>query len=147
MTLSCGLGSEILQERHAAVADITKEIVNHTEQRYLREEFVLIGTKLDPRWKHSDKVEELISRRKRSTKYLRVYAFSSSPPMKVGGGSHTTVCDASRMSSRRRCRRSLRSLELRNCQTSDPPVLVPLHEKETLVKLLHNKLEACNHEQ
>jgi hypothetical protein len=44
-----------------AIADVVKEIKDHTEINYLKNEFILIGNKIDPKWTHAKALQELIS--------------------------------------------------------------------------------------
>jgi hypothetical protein len=128
---------------NTAVADITKEIVDHTEQRYLRDEFVLIGTKLDPRWKHCDKVKELINRRKSLDEVFARICIPALVTYESGCvASHTKVCTEFKDE----LKAEMAEIAAKFGAAKLPDIrihlfLVPLHEKETLVKLLHSKLE------
>ena len=44
-----------------AIRDVVKELKEHTERDYLRDEFLLIKNKLDENWPHFDKMHELLS--------------------------------------------------------------------------------------
>lgn len=127
----------------AAVADITKEIVAHTERDYLRQEFILIGGKLDSRWKHCDKVRDLISQRKSLDDVftrLCIPALITYESACVASNSRLTE------QFREALKAELRSIAANFGKATLPDLrihlfLVPLHEKEVLVKLLHEKLE------
>lgn len=45
----------------SAIRDVVKELDEHMERDYLRDEFVLIGGKIDPRWKHAEELKKLLS--------------------------------------------------------------------------------------
>jgi len=127
----------------AAIADVTSEIRGHTEQNYLRNEFILIGTKLDPRWKHAAKVRELIGGRKSLD---AVFARLCLPVLLTYESdcvaSHTTVCDAFK----NQLKEEMAEIVKRFAAEPLPDIrihlfLVPLHDKQTLVGMLHQKLE------
>lgn len=44
-----------------AIIDVVKELKEHTERDYLRDEFLLIKNKIDEKWPHFDKMQELLS--------------------------------------------------------------------------------------
>lgn len=44
----------------SAIRDVCKEIEEHTRRDYLRTEFIAIGNKVDPQWKHSSLLRSLI---------------------------------------------------------------------------------------
>lgn len=48
----------------AAIRDVVKELVAHTDTNYLRDEFLLIKGKIDPTWPHAVALEELIAENK-----------------------------------------------------------------------------------
>ena len=45
----------------SAIIDVVEELKEHTERDYLRDEFLLIKTKIDENWPHFDKMHELLS--------------------------------------------------------------------------------------
>lgn len=51
--------------KRQAIADIVAELKNHSTQRYLKDEFLLIRSKIDSNWPHKKKLDDLI-REKRS---------------------------------------------------------------------------------
>lgn len=126
-----------------ALSDIAKEIVQHTERDYLRNEFILIGTKLDSRWKHSETVRELINHRKSLDEVftrLCIPALITYESACVAG--HQKVTD----DFKKLLESELRAIVQKFGKAKLPDLrihlfLVPLHEKEALVKLLHAKLE------
>lgn len=46
-----------------AITEVVKELEIHMGHDYLREEFILISSKVDPRWPHAKKFEKLLSER------------------------------------------------------------------------------------
>ena len=44
-----------------AIRDVVKELKEHTERDYLRDEFLLIKNKIDEKWPHFDKMQDLLS--------------------------------------------------------------------------------------
>lgn len=45
----------------AAIRDVVEELELHTERDYLRDEFILISGKIDPKWPHAEKLKKLLS--------------------------------------------------------------------------------------
>ena len=48
---------------HQAIRDVIPELELHTDREWLREEFILIDSKIDPKWKHAGTLKRLISKR------------------------------------------------------------------------------------
>lgn len=126
-----------------AIYDITKEIVAHTDHDYLKNEFILIGNKLDPRWKNTQPVQDLISGRKSLDE---VFTRVCIPALLT----YESECIANynRVSDefRDELRAEMEKLHSNFVGKPLPDVrihlfLVPLHNKAELVKILHNKLE------
>lgn len=126
-----------------AISDITKEIIAHTDHDYLKNEFILIGNKIDPRWKHSDALQALISGRKSLDDVFErvcipaLLTYESSCVAKHSKGSDEF---------RQELREEMDGLHGTFAGKTLPRVrihlfLVPLHSKEDLVSILHNKLE------
>jgi hypothetical protein len=46
---------------NGAIADVSRELNEHTERDYLRGEFALIANKIDTKWTHSEHLKKLIS--------------------------------------------------------------------------------------
>jgi len=131
------------QDAAAAVRDIATEILKHTESDYLRQEFLLIGGKLDTRWKHCDKVRDLISQRRSLDDVfarLCIPALITYESQCVAGNDKLTDVF------REALRLEIRAIAAKFSETLLPELrihlfLVPLQDKELLVKLLHEKLE------
>jgi len=52
--------SKFYRDYKAAVRDVAKELIAHTEVDYLRTEFLLISNKIQPDWPHAEQLQELI---------------------------------------------------------------------------------------
>lgn len=126
-----------------AVADLVREITDHTQREYLKDEFILIGTKLDPNWKHTSKVRQLIGGR---TRLDDVFARLCIPALftyeSASVAAHNAHSDAFKQS----LESELKHLHSRMAAANLPTVrihlfIVPLHKKEDLLRLLHEKLE------
>jgi hypothetical protein len=131
------------QNATQAIHDITKEISDHTDFDYLKREFILIGNKLDHRWRHSAAVHDLINGRKSLDEvFERVCIPALLTYESECVAKHSKVCDVFRSA----LRAEMEALHDKFSGKSLPEVrihlfLVPLHKKEELVKILHNKLE------
>lgn len=44
-----------------AIRDVVAELQAHTQRNYLRDEFILIAGKIDPRWPHATELQQLLS--------------------------------------------------------------------------------------
>jgi hypothetical protein len=126
-----------------AVRDIAKEIIDHTDIDYLRNEFLLIDNKIDPQWAHADKIKKLISER---TTLDTVFERACIPAMIT----YESKCVAENNRVTEEFKEALNK-ELTAIYDSFsgkklPDIrihlfLVPLHQKQPLVELLHRKLE------
>lgn len=131
------------QDAKKAVYDISNEITAHTGIDYLRSEFILIGNKLDLRWQHAPAVKDLISgRRSLDEVFLRVCI-----PALVTYESECVV--ANRIVTqefRAALSEEIQSIHEHFSGRTLPDLrihlfLVPLHNKEALVSLMHDKLK------
>ena len=131
------------KDAKAAIVDVASEIRDHTKQNYLRNEFILISTKLDSRWKHATKVRELISGRRSLD---AVFARLCIPVLLTYEShcvaSHTAVCDAFN----EQLKQEMGEIAKKFTTETLPDIrlhlfLVPLHDKQALVGILHQKLE------
>lgn len=127
----------------AAVRDITNEIIAHTDIDYLRNEFLLIDNKIDPRWEHAEKIKKLISER---TTLDTVFERACIPAMIT----YESKCISEHERVTEEFKTALNQ-ELADIyetfSAKDLPdirihlFLIPLHRKQPLVDLLHRKLE------
>ena len=126
-----------------AIYDITKEIVAHTDHNYLKNEFILIGNKLDPRWKYSQAVHDLINGRKSlDDVFERVCIPALLTYESQCVANHSRACEVFRDA----LRAEMEILHGKFVGKTLPDVrihlfLVPLHNKAELVQILHDKLE------
>ena len=61
-TLELWLGEvKFYQNISSAITDVIKELKEHTEIRYVKNEFITIANKIDRAWEHADKLKDLLS--------------------------------------------------------------------------------------
>lgn len=130
-------------ELRSALSHVITELHNHTARDYLRDEFLLIDSKIDPRWKHAQAVRDLISER---TSLDKVFSCICIPVLLT----YDSDTAANHESSTDEFQSALKT-ELETAYSSfikgDPPnlnihlFLVPLQTKKQLVEILHQKLE------
>lgn len=131
------------KDGQAAIREIIAEIKDHTEADYLKQEFILIGTKLDRRWKYFEQVKDLISQRKSlDDVFTRLCIPALITYESECVASHDKVSD----DFREKLGTEIRNLAGKFSASGLPALrvhlfLVPLHQKEHLVTLLHDKLE------
>lgn len=53
--------SKFYQDISSAIRDVVEELKDHTQIDYLKDEFVLIGNKIDPNFEHADELKKLLS--------------------------------------------------------------------------------------
>ena len=126
-----------------AVADLVKEITDHTKREYLKDEFILIGTKLDPHWKHTPKVRQLISGR---TPLDKVFARICIPALFTYESDCVAAHDQHSDAFKQALETELKGLHSKMAAANLPAVrvqlfIVPLHKKQDLLAILHDKLE------
>lgn len=126
-----------------AVRDVVKELAVHTQNDYLRNEFVLISGKLDERWPHAPAIKELLSERKSlDTVFTQICI-----PILLTYESETIT--AHNIDSQQFKKALLAEAESLYQHFSKQPLpqikihlfLVPIADKDKLVKALHSKLE------
>jgi hypothetical protein len=134
---------KLYKDASAAVTDVATELKAHTAQQYLRNEFILIDSKIDPHWKHATTLKELISGRKSLDD---VFARTCIPVLltyeSASVAAHKTVCDEFRAA----LKEEMLTVFKKFTTTTLPDIrihlfLVPLHEKKDLIAILHAKLE------
>lgn len=127
----------------SAIYDITKEIVAHTDLDYLKNEFILIGNKIDEKWDHAGEVHSLIN----GTKSLDdVFTRVCIPALLSYESKSVAEHEIFDEKFRAALTEELEGLHAKFCEKELPEVrihlfLVPLHQKTDLVKILHDKLE------
>ena len=126
-----------------AIRDVVPELKKHTERDYLRDEFILIASKIDDAWAHADKLRQLISERTS----LDVLFKRTCVPVLLTYESdcvdkHTESCSSFSSTVRDELEDAYKAF----CGQALPKIkvhlfLVPMHKKEALVRVLHEKLE------
>ena len=126
-----------------AIRKVVKELEAHTDAEWLRREFILIDSKIDPRWKHAKALRSLISHR---TSLDEVFARACIPVLLTYESQcvwdHDKVSDAFRGA----LRKEMEEVYKKFSDNQLPQIrihlfLVPLDKKETLVEILQQKLE------
>ncbi len=127
----------------SAIRDVKQELEDHTRNDYLRDEFILISSKIDSRWKHREQLNKLISSRKSLDTVFKciclpvLLTYESSCV-----SSHTETCEEFKHSLKEELQKAYEKFTEGNL----PPIrihlfLVPLDKKEELISILQNKLE------
>lgn len=126
-----------------AVRDVAKELAVHTQNDYLRNEFVLISGKLDDRWPHALAIKELLSERKSLD---TVFTQICIPVLLTYESETITAHNIDSQEFRGALLAEVESLYQHFSKQSLPQIkihlfLVPIADKEKLVTALHSKLE------
>lgn len=126
-----------------AINKVATELKAHTNRDYLRDEFILIESKIDPSWKHAKELRKLISKR---TSLDTIFKWTCLPVLLT----YESDCVDSHSEKTDQFVSEL-TTELENIyQTFSsrklPPMrvhlfLIPLKNKDVLVKALQEKLE------
>ncbi len=133
------------KEINSAIRDVVDELTVHTETDYLRDEFALIGNKVDKRWPHAEKLLKLIHR---NTPLDDIFSRTCIPVLLTYES--TVVANNKSVSDE-----YIKQLQVEfnrhydKFMTSGLPsdirihlILVPLEDKKELVKCLNDKLSA-----
>jgi len=126
-----------------AIHDVKSEIAAHMTKDFLRDEFILITSKVDPGWQHAAKLKQLISKRtsldtvfKRTClPILLTYESECVSNHNEDGAKYKTALEA-----------ELRTIYNKFATGTFPSVrihlfLIPLDKKDALVSVLQKKLE------
>jgi hypothetical protein len=126
-----------------AISKVVKEINDHARRDYLRDEFILIASKIDPQWKHAERLRELIDGR---TSLDVVFKATCVPVLLT----YESNCVATHSEATAEFEEELVA-ELEGAYRSFaerkfPPLrihlfLVPLSSKVAFVEILHRKLK------
>lgn len=127
----------------AAIRDVLPELEAHTGRNYLKDEFILISSKIDPGWQHAEKLKKLISDR---TSLDEVFKKVCLPVLLTYESNSVAAHEVAGDEFRNALRDELESVYAKFASKPLPAVrvhlfLMPLEKKEPLVKLLHDKLE------
>lgn len=126
-----------------AIYDITKEITAHTDHDYLKNEFILIGNKIDSRWKNAEAVHDLINGRKSLDQVFErvcipaLLTYESdciAANSRVCEEFYSALCEEMEVLHQKFAEKELPEVRIHL-------FLVPLHKKGELVRILHDKLE------
>jgi hypothetical protein len=130
---------------NSAMSDVAKELRDHFDPDWMKSEFAAVTRKVDPNWPRADEFKELLHRRKsldEIAKRIRVPVLLTYESDCVGANSE---CDEKYI-------KELKAEILANRDKfagKDLPadvvidlLLVPLHQKKDLAKLLDKKLKA-----
>lgn len=126
-----------------AIRDVVDELKTHTQNDYLQNEFVMISGKIDDKWPHAQKIKELLSKRNSLDKVFKqicipvLLTYESDTVAK-----HNVDSEAFKTA----LLNETESLYNHFKEQSLPKVkihlfLVPIADKEELLKALHSKLE------
>lgn len=126
-----------------AIYQVSAELKTHTDRDYLREEFILIDSKIDPGWQHAEELRKLISTR---TSLDTVFKRACFPVLLTyESGCIEAHCEVSEQFVVG-LKDELEQAYMQFTRRDVPPVrvhlfLVPLKDKALLVKTLQEKLE------
>lgn len=127
-----------------AISDVITELEKHSRRDYLREEFSMITTKIDDNWKHAGKIKALLdSRTSLDTVFkclcIPVLLTYESPIIKQFNTTSETFLNALRVELLKHY--SEFCTKLSSLKLNIHLFLMPIDDKERLVKTLHQKLE------
>lgn len=131
------------KDAKAAIRDVVAELEAHTQNDYLRAEFILISGKIDTNWPHSKKIKDLLSERKSLDSIFDHICF----PVLLTYESDiiaTNVCECEAFKTS--LNEELETLYQYFLDRSLPEIrihlfLVPIADKDKLVEALQLKLE------
>lgn len=130
----------------AAIADVTEELGKHLEADYLKNEFMLVGRKIDDNWPHAERLKMLLDP---DTSLDKVFETVCIPVLLTYNSEttkkHSKLTDAYREELESELRefhaKFVKKNPLKNLKVR--LVLFPMNTKEILVKNLHAILEAA----
>lgn len=128
---------------NCAIRDVKTEITEHLDHDYLRDEFILIASKIDTGWKHSATLKQLINER---TSLDAVFKRICLPVLLTYESDCVARCRDDGVAYKTALAEELRDIHVRFSAGGLPQVrihlfLVPLGQKEELVAILQRKLE------
>ena len=131
------------KDSSGAIRNVITELKDHTDADWIRKEFILIDSKINPRWKHADALRSLISER---TSLDVIFDRVCVPVLLTYESqcvdSHEIVSDQFKVS----LKMELEGIYKKFVANNLPPIrihlfLIPLHKKDVLVEILQSKLE------
>lgn len=129
----------------AAIRDVIAELAVHTKREYLRNEFTLIGTKVDHAWPHAETLASLTSP---NTSLDQVFNACVFPVLltydSVAISAHNESCDVYRDALRAEFEKHHESFRANGLpeRIRLHLILVPLKSKQQLIDALHARLKA-----
>ncbi|MCU7866439.1 MAG: DUF1837 domain-containing protein [Candidatus Thiodiazotropha sp. (ex Lucinoma borealis)] len=133
---------------NAAIRDVVGELDAHTQTDYLREEFALIGNKIDKKWPHADELMKLIHR---NTPLEDIFMRTCIPVLLTYESKtvneHNSICNEYTEQLKAEFAKYYEKFTQSRLprDTTIHLILVPLEEKDELVTCLNNKLDAWKH--
>jgi hypothetical protein len=137
-----------------AIYDVCTEIVDHLETDYLKSEFLLIKNKIDPSWPQADSLKALLNNNvsldlvfeRACIPVLLTYDSDVVNKSRKTNREFLTSIVAEMSKAYKTMRANLKKKYEARFQESIPLtvhiILIPLKEKEALMKALHTKLKA-----
>lgn len=129
-----------------AIRDVVKELEEHLETNFLRDEFVLIGNKLESSDEHTEEVQKLISTRRSMDdifKHICIPVMLTYESDTVKG--HKNICDEYCAA----FKKEIEKYYTEFCKKADGTLnihfhlfLLPLKDKDNIVTILDRKLKA-----
>jgi hypothetical protein len=126
-----------------AIRDVVKELQDHTDKDYLRNEFLFISNKIDDAWKYADKLKKLIDER---TSLDKIFTRIRIPVLLTYDSdvvkSYREVCDDYKKALTEELNKHHTNFRSKNLPNNVDIILIliPLEHKEILVDKLHHKL-------
>jgi hypothetical protein len=128
-----------------AIRDVVSELQKHTETDYLRNEFLLIKGKIEPNWKHAEKLNALLSENKSLDE---VFTRACIPVLLTYDSkclTQYTVCDETyKVAFETEIRKHYKTFNEKKLPDNITIhlILLPLNTKEILISELDKKLKA-----
>ena len=131
------------KEIKAAIREVVVEIKAHLDSDYLRNEFILIASKIDQTWIHAEKLLRLISER---TSLDTVFKRVCIPVLLTYESTTVTAHRAISEAFYKALKKEIEEIHQNFSEAGIPDIkihmfLVPLGEKTKLIDALHQKLE------
>ena len=135
------------KEIKSAIRDVVKELYDHTERDYLRDEFVAITNKIDDKWPHSERLKMLLDE---NTSLDDIFDSVSIPVLLTYDSdaisNHTKVTAAFKSDFQNEVLANwelFKGKDLPDC-INISLILLPLKSKADIQKKLHEELQAWN---
>ncbi len=135
------------KEITSAIRDVVKELHEHTERDYLRDEFVAITNKIDEKWPHSERLKMLLDE---NTSLDDIFDSVSIPVLLTYDSdainSHTKVTDDFKAAFEKEVIENWQKFKGKYLPNSIniSLILLPLKSKSDIQKKLHEELQVWN---